>query len=114
MIQRVKRPATAVAVDAVRPTTKQIEVGVLVIPKAFIDANKTMTWRAFQVRFMGEAVGVKHIDQDNRLRVPLKRAIKTGASTRRPTGPPSVGKDNGAERAAQSTVSGQETLSGFS
>jgi hypothetical protein len=82
MIQRVKRPATAVAVDAVRPTTKQIEVGVLVIPKAFIDANKTMTWRAFQVRFMGEAVGVKHIDQDNRLRVPLKRAIKTGEVVR--------------------------------
>lgn len=76
---RVKRPPTAVAWDTVRPTEKQIAVGVFVVPIAFVQATRSkINWRSFEAEFMGVRLGVKHIDGDNRIRLALKRVLKPG------------------------------------
>lgn len=72
------RRGTAVAKDRVRPTPKQIQNGLIVVPSVFKDDHKNVNWRGFEVVFLGQPLGRKWLDQDNRLRLPLKTAIKDG------------------------------------
>lgn len=73
-----QRLQTAIKVDLVRPTESQIQHGVLVIPKPFIDQHRTVSWHSFRARLNGESLGVKKIDQDNRMRLPLKTILRYG------------------------------------
>ncbi len=77
---RERRSPTAVAWDTVRPTDKQIQTGVFVIPVSFVTAMRSkINWRSFQAEFMGKMlVGFRHIDGDNRFRADLKRVMKPG------------------------------------
>jgi len=76
--QRKPRQGTAVGSDGVRPTDAQIRVGVIVVPQHFIRAHRNVAWHSFRVVFLGRDMGYKHLDQDNRLRLPLKDAMKSG------------------------------------
>lgn len=69
---------TAVGLDRVRPTSNQISHGVIVVPKVFIEASRGIIWHSFRAFFLGDDVGIKRLDQDNRLRLPLRGVLKAG------------------------------------
>lgn len=74
-----RRGITAIGPDKVRPTESQIRHGLIVIPSSFLAANlNKLTWNGFSVDFLGQQLESRHIDQDNRIRLPLKEHIKFG------------------------------------
>lgn len=81
--ERRQLAKTALGADGVRPTVSQIEHGLIVVPKPFIDAHRNMPWKtSFRVIFLGKDLGTKRTDQDNRLRLPLKGVLKPGEALR--------------------------------
>lgn len=69
---------TALSTSRVRPTSYQIDAGLVVVPSEFVKLNRgQINWTAFTAVFFGERL-LRKIDQDNRIRLPLKGRISAG------------------------------------
>lgn len=63
----------------VRPTERQVAQNIIVVPKAFIDANmEKLKAQSFAVVFLGEEIAARKLDSEWRISLPLKGRVAPG------------------------------------
>jgi hypothetical protein len=69
--------------DKIRPTERQIQSNIIVIPKRFVDSHSNaLSWSGFDVVAFGERLRNKKLDSERRVSLPLNGKMRYGQTLR--------------------------------